>query len=112
MSHITAVITGAAATTGGIATQNLNNLRALFVLSKARGRRLEVLSLHESDADRPAFLPDWVAFRGFKGNKRSLACCLAVKGLVRGSKLMFFDHVALALPVLPYAMTRRVSTVI
>jgi glycosyltransferase involved in cell wall biosynthesis len=112
MSVVTAVITGAAATTGGIATQNLNNLRALVALTEARGMGLAVLSMHEKDVDRPSFLPAGATFRGFSGNKRRLAASLAMEGIRKGRKLMVFDHVTLALPVLPHVMSGLVRTVV
>jgi glycosyltransferase involved in cell wall biosynthesis len=103
-------MTGACALTGGIATLNLNILRALNDLAEERKMRLTVFSYLEKGTDRPDFLPAPVHFRGFAGKKLAL-----VRALIQAawSRAVFcFDHVTIALPVLPFATTGLVKTII
>jgi glycosyltransferase involved in cell wall biosynthesis len=105
------VMTGAAGVDGGIAVVNLNVLHVLEKLAgDERGWSLLVLSLHESGDDRPGFLSDHVEFRAYEGDRLSLAIRLFREGL-RGA-ICVFDHVTLALPVLPFAAMGRVRSVI
>ena len=104
------VMTGAEAVSGGIATLNLNILHVLGELAEERNLALRVFSYFEQDLDRPEFLPSRVKFRGFRGNRRAL-----VGALLRaaGSRpIMVFDHVTIALPVLPLAAIGLVKTAI
>ncbi len=94
-------MTGAAGTTGGIASSNLNVLHALSALSQQSGRKLVVLSLLEGDHDRPDFLADDIAFVGFLGNRWKYAIRLAT--LFRRNSFYVFDHVRLGLPLIPMA---------
>src|SRR5262249_12462355 len=81
----------------------------LTALAEKRGRRLDVLSLLEQDDDRPA-LPPWVRFRAFGGSR--VAFSLALMQLAAARPVVCFDHVTLALPILPLAATGYVKTVI
>jgi len=90
-------MTGAAAAAGGIASSNLNVLVALEELSKITGRPLIVLSLHESDEEKPNFLAASTKFSGFGGGKRAFSARLV--SLYRGDAFYLFDHVRLALPI-------------
>jgi glycosyltransferase involved in cell wall biosynthesis len=105
------VMTGAAGIDGGIAAVNLNVLHVLEKLSRdQKGWSLSVMSLHESQDDRPSFLPEDAKFRAYKGDRLSLAGRLLQEGL-RGA-VSVFDHVTLALPVLPLVAMGRVISVI
>ena len=103
-------MTGAAGLCGGIATANLNVLHALVQLVKEVDGRLAVMSLLEQPSDRPGFLPDDVEFHAFAGKKVAFS-----SGLLRyitRQPLICFDHVTLALPMLPFAAAGIVKTVI
>ena len=91
-------MTGACALTGGIATLNLNILRALNDLAEERKMRLTVFSYLEKDGDRPDFLREPVNFHGFAGNRRRLVRTLVASAIARPT--LCFDHVTVALPVL------------
>lgn len=103
-------MTSASRCVGGIATANLNVLRALTGVAADRGGKLTIFSFGEGSEDRPAFLPDWVCFRGFRGDKASYSVSLILAAVRR--PLLCFDHVHLALPVLPLAAAGVVRTVI
>ncbi len=94
-------MTGATGITGGIASSNLNVLHALNALSLQSGRQLVVLSLHESEQDRPSFLDGDTIFIGFKGNRWAYASRFLM--LFRHSRFYVFDHVRLGLPLAPMA---------
>lgn len=95
---------------GGISRANLNILQALNALVEERRCSLKVFSFLESDGDRPENLSSDVSFRGFRGSKISFGMGLS---LAAGEEpIFFFDHVSLALPVLPLAALGRVKTVI
>jgi phosphatidylinositol alpha-1,6-mannosyltransferase len=103
-------MTGAYGLCGGIAAANKNILHALVRLAERRRYRLRVISLLESESDRPKCLPGDVAFHGCNGRKREFS--LALLRSSAGRPTICFDHVTLALPVLPLAATGFVSTVI
>lgn len=103
-------MTGAYGLCGGIATANKNILHALVRLAERRSFALHVISLLEQDSDRPAVLPPQVEFRGCRGDK--LAFSLALLRLAASRPTMCFDHVTLALPVLPLAATGLVRTIV
>lgn len=92
-------MTGAYGVPGGIATANRNTLRALLQLSETSSLPLVVLSLHEGEEARPAFLPDGVRFRGFRGQRASFSLALAAGSL--RARLVCLDHVTLGRPLLP-----------
>ncbi len=94
-------MTGAVGTAGGIASSNLNVLHALNALSIQSGRKLIVLSLHETGQDRPGFLDDEAIFVGFGGNRWAYASRLLM--LFRRNRFYVFDHVRLGLPLAPMA---------
>jgi phosphatidylinositol alpha-1,6-mannosyltransferase len=94
-------MTGAMGTMGGIASSNLNVLHALNDLSIQSNRQLIVLSLHESEQDRPSFLDDSVIFIGFEGNRWTYATRFLM--LFRRNRFYVFDHVRLGLPLAPMA---------
>ena len=110
VAHLVFTMTGACALPGGIATLNLNILRALNDLAEERKMRLTVLSYLEKDTDRPDFLPAPVNFHGFDGNKPALVRALIQAAWPR--PVFCFDHVTVALPVLPFATTGLVKTII
>ncbi|MDH3603490.1 MAG: glycosyltransferase family 4 protein [Candidatus Tectomicrobia bacterium] len=103
-------MTGAAGLCGGIAGSNLNVLYALLDLAIEHHLDLTVFSYLEHDRDRPDFLPSWVTFRGFEGDKWHFTSHLL--HAMRRRPIVCFDHVSLALPVLPFAATGRVKTII
>lgn len=103
-------MTGACSISGGIATLNLNILRVLIGIAQDRGSGLTIFSFLEKDTSRPDFLPDWVDFKGFQGNKLALSANLLQFALKR--PICCFDHVTLTLPVLPLAAAGVVKTII
>jgi phosphatidylinositol alpha-1,6-mannosyltransferase len=103
-------MTGAYGLCGGIATANKNILHALVRLTERRGCALQVISLLEQDSDRPAVLPPQVGFRGCRGDKVAFSVALLRSAASRPT--MCFDHVTLALPVLPLAAAGVVQTVV
>ena len=103
-------MTGAGRQSGGIATANLNILHALVELAGQSKAGLAVFSFSEKEGDRPDFLPAWVNFKPCRGNKLSYSLHL-LRAAVR-KPIFFFDHVSLALPLLPLAFTGTVKTVI
>jgi glycosyltransferase involved in cell wall biosynthesis len=103
-------MTGARALCGGIAGANLNVLHALVELAQEKGAGLTVFSFLEKGSDRPDFLPPWVEFRAFGGNRFLLSVNLLRAAV--GRPLFGFDHVTLAIPILPLAVVRIVRTVV
>ncbi|ETX05437.1 MAG: hypothetical protein ETSY2_22925 [Candidatus Entotheonella gemina] len=101
-------MTGSAGLCGGIASANLNILSALADLARQRQLELSVFSYLEHGRERPDMLPSQVAFHGFEGDKWRFSQHLLRHGL--HSALIAFDHVTLALPVLPYAALGLVQT--
>jgi phosphatidyl-myo-inositol dimannoside synthase len=108
--NVVFVITGACATSGGIATHNRQILRVLASLTNERSLLLTVFSLLESNEDRPTFLPSSTSFRGFDGSKIELSCALVRCAI--SCPLFIFDHVTLALPLLPLIVLRAIRAVI
>ena len=102
-------MTGAYGLCGGIATANRNVLQALADLAHEHDRPLTVLSLLEQPSDRPP-LPEGVSFQAFAGSKARFS--LALLRTCARRPLICFDHVTLAIPVLPLAATGVVQTVI
>ena len=103
-------MTGAYGLCGGIATANKNILHALVRLSERRGCSLQVISLLEHDSDRPAVLPPQAGFRGCGGDRVAFSVALLRSAASRPT--ICFDHVTLALPVLPLAAAGVVRTVV
>lgn len=103
-------MTGAQNLFGGIATSNLNVLRALIELAEERDCRLTVYSFLENDSDRPCFAPAWMRFKGFDGSKFRFVWKLLSVAAMRPT--FVFDHVTLALPLLPLAAAGLIETVI
>ena len=101
-------ITAAESVTGGIAEVNRNILRVVGDLHK--NCKVEILSLHENNRDRPKYLPPQVKFSGCEGNKLLFSLLLIRYSLRRS--FFIFDHVTLALPVLPFAMVGILKTMI
>lgn len=83
--------TGIKTAVGGIASANTNVLAALQALSKTHGVELEALVLNESEG----------AEKGYKvfGGKKSAFTFSLLRGML-SARLMVFDHVRLALPIL------------
>lgn len=108
--HLFFAMTGAQALTGGIARSNFNVLGALIELAAETNSRLTILSFLEKNSDRPVFAPAWVHFKGFDGKKGRFAWEL-LSGAMRRS-ILVFDHVTLALPVLPLAAAGLIKTII
>jgi phosphatidylinositol alpha-1,6-mannosyltransferase len=102
-------MTGACGLCGGIARANRNVLQALVEISDEHNRPLTVLSLLEQPGDRPP-LPEGARFHAFAGSKRKFS--LALLRACASRPLICFDHVTLALPVLPLAAAGVVKTVI
>lgn len=103
-------MTGAQGLEGGIANTNLNVLRTLVNISKERKLELEVLSFCETENDRPGFLPSEISFRAFWGRKLQFAFNL-LKESAPG-KIFIFDHVSLALPLLPLSFFKTQKIII
>jgi phosphatidyl-myo-inositol dimannoside synthase len=103
-------VTGICGVTGGIASANRNVLDALVELAEERDCELCVLSLLETSGDRPADLPARMRFEAFSGDKRRFTAALFRRVPARG--LFCFDHVRLAVPLLPLAATGLARTVI
>jgi glycosyltransferase involved in cell wall biosynthesis len=93
------VMTGACATTGGVAAVNVQILRALTSLVEAGNLELTVLSFVETQAARPPFLPEATEYHAFEGRKLRLAA--SILGRSASRPIFFFDYVRLALPLLP-----------
>jgi phosphatidylinositol alpha-1,6-mannosyltransferase len=105
------VMTGAYGISGGIATVNKNILYALLDLTQNHPScSLKVLSFLESSQHRPSYLPNSVIFKGFSGNKSLLS--LELLRDIFSNSLFIFDHVTLALPLLPFATLKLVKIVI
>ena len=105
------VMTGAYGISGGIATVNKNILYALLdLIQNNPSCSLKVLSLLESSQHRPSYLSNSVIFKGFSGNKSLLS--LELLRDIFSNSLFIFDHVTLALPLLPFATLKLVKTVI
>lgn len=104
------VMTGACGVPGGIAAHNRQILRALSRLAEQRNLGLSILSFLESDNDRPPFLPDAAEFRGFRGSKLRLSLALFARAVAR--PFFIFDHVTLALPLLPFFALHLIKAVI
>jgi phosphatidylinositol alpha-1,6-mannosyltransferase len=105
------VMTGAYGISGGIATVNKNILNALLdLIQNNPSCSLKVLSLLESSQHRPSYLSNSVIFKGFSGNKSLLS--LELLRDIFSNSLFIFDHVTLALPLLPFATLKLVKTVI
>lgn len=103
-------MTGCASVPGGIAAANQNVLRALCELAAEQGRPLTVVSYLETSSARPRFLPSWIPFRALGRRRTGYARVLLAAAARR--PLFCFDHVTLALPVLPLAAAGLVRTVI
>ncbi|MEE8303980.1 MAG: glycosyltransferase family 4 protein [Candidatus Tectomicrobia bacterium] len=104
------IMTGAHGLCGGIANANLNVLHALSELAAEKALGFTVFSYLEGNRDRPDFLPQWIGFQGFQGRKWHF-----VSNLLRAAArrpTLCFDHVTLALPVLPLAAAGVVKTII
>jgi len=104
------VMTGAYGISGGIATLNKNILISLVDVIQGRESDLTILSLLENDDNRPQSLPAQVKFQAFNGNR--FLFTLKLLRIVFLRPLIFFDHVNLALPVLPFAFTGLIETII
>ena len=102
-------MTGACGLCGGIARANRNVLQALVEISDEQSRPLTVLSLLERSGDRPP-LPEGARFHAFAGSKSKFSLALLRACVSR--PLICFDHVTLALPVLPLAAAGVVKAVI
>ena len=103
-------ITGAEKISGGIASLNLNILHSIKELSKEKNTNVRILSYLESDKDKPNFLPPRISFRGCEGDKKSFSISLIKESFKQTA--FIFDHVTLALPVLPFAAAGLIRTVI
>lgn len=110
MGPLVFTMTGALRVPGGIATLNLNILLALSKLAVETQSALVVLSYLESADARPPFLADQVRFHGLRGSKLRLLGILLREAW--GRPLLIFDHVTLALPVLPLAVLGLARTLI
>lgn len=109
-NHLVLAITGAKTVPGGIAKANLNVMHALSSLTIETGCKLSILSLLETPDARPDFLPSTVTFEAFNRNKKAFT--LALLKLISRNVLFCFDHVSLALPLLPFAASGATRTVI
>jgi glycosyltransferase involved in cell wall biosynthesis len=109
-SRLVFAMTGATGVTGGIAAVSTAILTALASMVAAGQTSLTVLSLLEDESARPAFLPRNVVFRAFRGRRPRFAAALL--GAVARRPVFVFDHVTLALPILPFAASGTVRTVI
>src|SRR5262245_50362516 len=92
-------MTGALGTPGGIAAANLTILHALGDISSARDVGLTILSLLESDKDRPPFLPAKAKYVACHGSRTGFAAQLLSHAARK--PLFIFDLVGLARPLIP-----------
>lgn len=108
--RITLGITSTERVVGGIASNNRNIIAGLARLARASGRKLTILSLWDVAAPRPAAVPPDADFLACAGSK----LCFALRALAAGagSAVTVFDHVGLALPLLPLARLGVARTVI
>jgi len=90
-SEIMFCATGIKTAVGGIASANTNVLAALEAISQAQGLELQVLALNESESKAKNY-------RAF--GSRKLPFILAMLAGILRSRMMVFDHVQLALPIL------------
>lgn len=90
-------VVGVGPTPGGIAAVSRNLLLAIQSRSGAAGA-LEVLSFLERDTDRPEWLTQTARFQGFEGRRWAFSLALLRRAFRRR---FIFDHVTLALPLLP-----------
>ena len=95
--------TGVNSTLGGIATANRNVLPALQRLAAEADGRMLTLALSETEGQGPDY-------RVFAGSKPRFA--LATLGLALRARLMVFDHVQLAAPVMMLPRALRPVVVI
>ena len=109
-THLLFAMTGASSICGGIHTTNLNVLHALMDLAGEIEGEVKVFSYLESEEARPAFLPERHEFRAFDGDKSAFALNLLSEA--RKRPIICFDHVTLALPVLPLALSGLLKSVI
>ena len=94
-------MTGCTGVGGGIAAANSNVLVALVRLANDTGRDLVVLSFLERPSDRPQALPPECSYVAFGGNRLAFSAAVVGQGL--RAHAIGFDHVTLALPILPFA---------
>jgi phosphatidyl-myo-inositol dimannoside synthase len=109
-SHLLFAMTGAGGLCGGIHTANLNILHALVELADEKGAGLTVLSLHERQSDRPDWLPAKARFFAFAGNQLTFSARMLREAVRR--PVICFDHVTLALPLLPLVQARVIKSVV
>lgn len=103
-------MTGAWGLHGGIASANRNVVLALADAARESGRAMHVLSLHETPSARPTLLAPEMTFEAFAGRRER--CALRLLARTRPGAVVVFDHVTLALPLLPLAATGIARTVI
>lgn len=103
-------MTGAEGVCGGISTHNKNVIRGLQNLARDFDLNLRVLSLHESEADRPGYLDKKYRFAGCGGSKYRFASGVALRAAI--DSLVIVDHVTLALPALPFAYCKMSRLVV
>src|SRR5438093_11098491 len=103
-------MTGYRSLAGGIASANGNVLRALTALAEESRVGLTVLSYWDAPSDRPDFLPLQTPFTAYRGRKGQFLRGVLLATVDR--PLICFDHVTLALPVLPAAALDWTKTVI
>ena len=103
-------MTGASGIDGGIAKSNLNIIKVLSTLALKNKIDLSIFSLLEKDTDKPESLSNDVIFNAFFKNKYSYSTNL-IKN-ISNNTLFIFDHVSLALPLLPFAISGMAKTVI
>ncbi len=106
---ICVAVAGVGATPGGIAAVSRNLLEALLSW-RADPREIEILSFLERDADRPHWLPRSVQFRGYGGRRLAFSAAVVRRMLMRRD--FIFDHVTLALPILPLMRSGWVRSVV
>ncbi|MEO8002689.1 MAG: glycosyltransferase family 4 protein [Arenimonas sp.] len=102
-SKIIFCATGIKSAVGGIASANTNVLAALEAVSQAQGLELQALTLNENESEEKNY-------RAFGGRKLSFILAL-LTGMFR-TRMMVFDHVRLALPILLIPKFLRPSIII
>lgn len=95
---------------GGISALNLNVVLAMQEIAQKQGAQVEVLSYLDAGQGKPKVLARQTKFRAFGGSRIKFSVALTRKLLK--ADLIFFDHVTLALPILPFQRITRARTVV
>ncbi|HEX5043074.1 MAG TPA: glycosyltransferase family 4 protein [Candidatus Polarisedimenticolaceae bacterium] len=104
------VVSGMRSLPGGIAAVDENLLILLADLVRAGRLQLEIESLLEEPAHRPAELPQGISFRAHRGSKAPLAARLLRHALA--GKWLLYERVGLAAATAPLAAAGAARTIV